>query len=174
MRSSSELRSSSSVRKHTKKAKHGKEKKKEKKEKEKEERKEKRRVPDGAQVGGKEQEMPERLIIGTATAFKKKYAYDYEKHEVDSGTVYICKKGNESCGANEVLVLRRQCSGWIAYAAHVVAPTDIQYRQGVFRCVQEDITKKGWHEWQMNWNAGAHVRGEENWYGSLWCETRLP
>ena len=89
MRSSSELRSSSSVRKHTKKAKHGEEKKKEKKEKEKEERKEKRRVPDGAQVGGKEQEMPERLIIGTATAFKKKYAYDYEKHEVDSGTVYI-------------------------------------------------------------------------------------
>ena len=119
--------------------------------------------------------MPERLIIGTATAFKKKYAYDYEKHEVDSGIVYICKKGNESCRANEVLVLRRQCPWWIAYASNVSADrTTIHCRQGVFRCLQEDITKEGSHKWEINWNASPNDGVEDNWHGTLWAETRLP
>ena len=42
-----------------------------------------------------EEQMPERLIIGTQEAFERDYAFPYEKKKIGSETIYVCTKGSE-------------------------------------------------------------------------------
>ena len=126
----------------------------------------------GGQRRPGESELPPFLTIGTEERSEKKNAYDYQRRDLDSGTVYICEKKNEWCHGTEVLVLKHEDGAWIAYAADITDMKNIQYRQGVWCCREDDITKKGRYEWQKNRNAGADVGVEAIWEGSLWCETR--
>ena len=47
-------------------------------------------VPDGPQVPGGGQQMPERLTIGTKKEFEKNYPFPYEKKQIGSETMYVC------------------------------------------------------------------------------------
>ena len=68
-------------------------------------------VPDGLQVPGGDQQMPqdgqlavpdgqlavqmpERLTIGTKKAFDKNYPFPYEKKQIGPETIYVCTKGS--------------------------------------------------------------------------------
>ena len=59
-------------------------------------------VPDGPQVPGGGQQMPERLTIGTKKAFEKNYAFPYEKKHIGSETIYVCTKGSDRARSNEL------------------------------------------------------------------------
>ena len=63
-------------------------------------------VPDGPQVPGGGQHMPERLTIGTKKAYEKNYPRPYEKKQIGSETIYVCTKGSDWARTHEVLVLR--------------------------------------------------------------------
>ena len=115
----------------------------------------------GGQRRPGESELPPFLTIGTEERSEKKNAYDYQRRDLDSGTVYICEKKNEWCRGNEVLVLKHEDGAWIAYVADIIDMKNIQCRQGVWCCREDDITKKGF---------GKAI--EAIWEGSLWCETR--
>ena len=133
-------------------------------------------VPDGPQVPGGGQEMPERLTIGTAKAFKNNYAFPYSKTQIGSETIYVCSKGSDFARANEVLVLRCDAGNWTAFDSDVSADgLTLQCRQPVFRCLATDITQPGWHRWQTNHYASpSDADLAVNWQVSLWAETRVP
>ena len=111
--------------------------------------------------------------IGTKNAFQKGDAYEYEESKEEK-EVYICKKGTESCGANQVLVLRRENKWWIAWAADATDQKKIIYGAPVFRTEAEEITTNNCaHMWQWNSNTDARSNDEGNWSGKLWCKTRV-
>ena len=88
--------------------------------------------------------MPEHLTIGTQKAFKRNYAFPYEKKQIASETVYVCTKGSEKARSDEVLVLRCEKETWTAYDSAVSADgSTLQCRQPVFRCLDTDITQLG-------------------------------
>ena len=133
-------------------------------------------VPDGPQVPGGGQQMPERLTIGTKKAFEKNYPFPYEKRQIGSETIYVCTKGSEWARTNEVLVLRCVTGIWIAYDSSV-SPDGLphQCRQPVFRSFATDITQPGWYKWQTNHAASPTNAGfAEDWHGDLCAETRVP
>ena len=133
-------------------------------------------VYNGQEVPGGGQQMPQQLTIGTQKAFKNKYAYAYEKRQMESETVYVCNKGSEWACPNEVLVLRYVGGIWIAYDSSL-SPDGLprQYRQPVFRCFATDITQPGPYKWEINHAASlTNVSSAENWHGDLWAETRVP
>ena len=133
-------------------------------------------VYNGQEVLGGGQQMPQQLTIGTKNAFKKNYAYAYEKRQMGSETCYVCTKGSEWAYPNEVLVLRYVGGIWIAYDSSL-SPDGLprQYRQPVFRCFATDITQPGPYKWEIN-HAASLTNGSsaENWHGDLWAETRVP
>ena len=139
-------------------------------------------VPDGPQVPGGGQQMPERLTIGTKKAFEKNYPFAYEKKEIGSETIYVCTKGSEKARRGEVLVLRcvtKQDGSpgtWTAFDSAVSADgSTLQCRQPVFRCLATDITQPGWHKWETNYVANPNGAGlSVDWQGALWAETRVP
>ena len=133
-------------------------------------------VPDGPQVQGRGQQMPERLTIGTRKAFEKNYPFAYEKKHMGSETIYVCTKGSEWARTNEVLVLRCVTGTWTAFDSAVSADgLTLQCRQPVFRCLATDITQPGWHNWQTNHAASPNDAGlAVDWHGALWAETRVP
>ena len=133
-------------------------------------------VPDGPQVPGRGQEMPEHFRIGTKKAFEENYAFPYEKRQIGSETIYVCTKGSEWARTNEVLVLRRVTGIWTAFDSDVSADgSTLQCRQPVFRCLATDITQPGWHNWQTNHAASPNDGGlAVQWDGALWAETRVP
>ena len=139
-------------------------------------------VPDGPQVPGGGQQMPERLTIGTRKAFEKNYPFPYEKTQIGSETIYVCTKGSQWARTNEVLVLRYltnqdgSSGTWTAFDSAVSANgSTLQCRQPVFRCLATDITQPGWHNWQTNDIASPNDAGlAVNWQGVLWAETRVP
>ena len=130
--------------------------------------------------------MPERLTIGTKKAFEKNYAFPYEKKQIGSETIYVCNKGSDWARTDEVLVLRCQSGTWTAFdgcrqavdTALLTQDLDaltLLCRQAVFRCIAEDITKPGRHEWQTNYAASYDTAGlAVDWQGALWAETRVP
>ena len=130
------------------------------------------------------QQEPNSFTIGTQKAFKNGYAYAYERKHIGSETVYICTKGSAWARANEILVLRRvhELPGdkgacvWTAFDGAISADgSTLQCRQAVFRCLETDITCKGWHNWQTNQAANSgQIWREVDWAGELWAETRYP
>ena len=132
-------------------------------------------VPEDPQVLGRQQQMPERLTIGTRKAFERNYAFPYSKTQIGSETIYVCSKGSDLAHANEVLVLRCVAGTWTAFDSDVSADgLTLQCRQPVFRCLATDITQPGWHKWQTNYNASPDDGGlEEDWQGALWAESRV-
>ena len=107
-------------------------------------------VPDGPQVPGKSQQMPEHLTIGTQKAFENNYAFPYQKTQIGSETIYVCTKGSEWARTSEVLVLRcvttqdNSPGTWAAFDSAVSANgSTLQCRQPVFRCLATDITQPG-------------------------------
>ena len=139
-------------------------------------------VPDGPQVPGGGQQMPERLTIGTKKAFEKNYAFQYEKIKIGAETVYVCMKGSNWARAGEVLVLRRETKEdgspgpWTAFDSAVGANGSTLYcRQPVFRCLATDITQPGVHSWETNHAANStDASFEVDWQGTLGAETRVP
>ena len=139
-------------------------------------------VPDGPEVPGKFQQMPEHLTIGTKKAFEKNYAFPYEKTQIGSETIYVCTKGSQWARTSEVLVLRCVTTQddspgtWTAFDSAVSANgSTLQCRQPVFRCLATDITQPGWHEWEINYAANPNDAGlSVDWQGALWAETRVP
>ena len=133
-------------------------------------------VPDGPQVPGGGQQMPEHLTIGTQKAFEKNYAFPYQKTQIGSETIYVCTKGSAWARQNEVLVLRCESETWTAFDSAVSADgLTLQCRQPVFRCLETDITQPGWHKWETNYDASPSDTGlSVNWQGELWAETRVP
>ena len=129
-------------------------------------------VPDGQLAV----QMPEHLTIGTKKAFKKNYAFPYEKKKIGSETIYVCNKGSDKAREGEVLVLRFQNGTWTAYDSAVSADgLTLQCRQPVFRCFGADITQPGRYCWQMNETASPSDAGlAVNWQSALWAETRVP
>ena len=114
------------------------------------------------QVPGTDQKKRLCFTIGTKNAFEKGYAYDYEESKKERG-VYICKKGNEYCSANQKLVLRRENKWWIAWAANVTDPKEIIYGTPVFRTEADEITKPNCaHVWQWNLNKDAKGNDDAN------------
>ena len=138
-------------------------------------------VPDGPQVPGKSQQMPEHLTIGTQKAFENNYAFPYQKTQIGSETIYVCNKGSEWARTSEVLVLRcvttqdNSPGTWTAFDSAVSANgSTLQCRQPVFRCLATDITQPGWHEWEINYAANPNDAGlSVDWQGALWAETRV-
>ena len=121
--------------------------------------------------------MPEHLTIGTKTAFKKGYAFPYKKKEIASETVYVCNKGSDNAKKDEVLVLRCEDDIWTAYDSAVkkTHKKRLTCRQPVFRCLHTDITRAGWHVWEMNHATSTNGEGDEpDWKGALQAETRVP
>ena len=120
--------------------------------------------------------MPERLTILITKAFEKKYAFAYEKMYIASEITFVCTKGSKWARPKEVLVLRRcETGAWIAYDGSIGADkTTLYLRQAVFRCRGENITKPGWHKWEINYNANKDATPvKEHWKGDLWAETRM-
>ena len=136
----------------------------------------KRRVQKEHADGG--QEMPEHLTIGTKTAFQNGYAFPYEKKKIASETVYVCNKGSDNAKKDEVLVLRCEDDIWTAYDSAIKntpKKKTLMCRQPVFRCLHTDITRAGWHQWQMNYAASTNGEGvQPDWQGALKAETRVP
>ena len=130
---------------------------------------------DGGEQAG-DQQMPERLIIGTTKAFENNYAFEYEKKQINDETIYVCTKGSEWARTNEVLVLRCEAGIWTAFDSAVSADgLTLQCRQPVFRCLATDITQPGWHTWQTNYAASPNDAGlAVDWQDALWAETRVP
>ena len=138
----------------------------------------KRRVQNEHEDGKKE--MPEHLTVGTKTAFQRGYAYPYTRMEIDLETIYVCNKGSDYVKKDEVLVLRCKNGIWTAYD-NVVKKTQkthkktLTCRQAVFRCLHTDITRAGWHVWEMNHATSTNGEGDEpDWKGALQAETRVP
>ena len=126
-------------------------------------------VPDGPQVPGGGQQMPDPdLIIGTRKAFERNQPYAYWKKQIDSEIIYVSNQGSEWAREDEVLVLRRDLSGtWTAFDTALIPGETLRCRQPVFRALgAADITQAGWHMWEMNY-------GGDEWQGSLWAETRV-
>ena len=106
------------------------------------------------------------------------------KKQVGPETIYVCTKGSAWARANEILVLRHvhelpRDEGvciWTAFDGAVSADgSTLQCRQAVFRCLETDITRKGWHNWQTNQAANSgQIWREVDWAGELWAETRHP
>ena len=133
-------------------------------------------VPDGPQVPGGGQQMPEHLTMGTKKAFEQNYPFPYEKTQIGSETIYVCTKGSQWARTNEVLVLRCVTGTWTAFDSAVSADgLTLQCRQPVFRCLATDITQPGWYNWQTNVTADPNNAGTAvDWQGDLWAETRVP
>ena len=133
-------------------------------------------VPDGPQVPGGGQHMPERLTIGTRKAFEKNYPFPYVKTHIGSETIYVCTKGSEWARTNEVLVLRCVTGTWTAFDSAASADgLTLQCRQPVFRCLATGITQPGWHKLQTNHAASPNGAGlSVDWQGALWAETPVP
>ena len=124
------------------------------------------------QVPGTDQHL-HKFTIGTKNAFQKGDAYEYEESKEEK-EVYICKKGTESCGANQVLVLRRENKWWIAWAADATDQKKIIYGTPVFRTEAQEITTNNCaHMWQWNLNKDARTNDDGDWSGELWCTTRV-
>ena len=103
-----------------------------------------------------EEKMPEAFSVGTRRAYAKGYAYPYNKQKIDMETVYVCNKGSDSARDNEFLVLRRESDAWIAYNSSRTGNL-LTCRNGTFRS-KDDITKAGYHLWEMNKSA---TKGQE-------------
>ena len=139
-------------------------------------------VPDGPQVPGGGQQMPEHLTIGTKKAFQNNYPFPYEKTQIGSETVYVATKGSPWARPSEFLVLRcvmeqdGSSGTWTAWdSAVLVNGSTLQCREPVFRCLATDITQPGWHPWQINDDASPSGAGfSVDWQGELWAETRVP
>ena len=133
-------------------------------------------VPDGPQVPGRGQEMPEHFRIGTKKAFEENYAYHYEKRQIGLEIIYVCTKGSKWSRKNELLVLRYEAGTWTAYDSDVSANgRTLHCRQPVFQCLDTDITKPGWHQWQTNDAASRNADGlTVDWRGALRAETKVP
>ena len=127
-------------------------------------------IPDGPQ----EQLMPEHYSIGTKNAFRDKKAWSYKKKHLKSETIYVSDKGSKCARKDEVLVLRRVDMMWTAFDCVLTADGKIHHqRQAVFRSHEADITRQGWHKWQMNDAASVGNDGsEEEWGDLLWAQTR--
>ena len=121
-------------------------------------------------------DMPEHLTIGTKEEFEENYALTYKKRLVASEIVDVCNEGSAWARADEFLVLRCEQNIWTAYdSAFNVRGSTLQCRQPVFRCLDTDITRAGWHEWQTNYVASPKDAGfAVDWQGALWAETRVP
>ena len=118
--------------------------------------------------------MPQRFTIGTQAAFNNNDAYLYEKEELASETIYVCEKGSNYKREGEKLVLRREGDTWTAYDCVFSDDGKIQkWRQAVFRCKGDNITKPGTYVWETNSNASPrNESSEEKWEGDLPAETR--
>ena len=117
-------------------------------------------VPDGPQVPGGGQQMPEHLTIGTKKAFENNYPFRYERKQIGSETIYVCTKGSEWARTNEVLVLRCETGTWTAFDSAVSANGSTRQRcQPVCRCLAADITQPGWHTWETNYDANSNDAG---------------
>ena len=113
-------------------------------------------------------ELPETLSIGTRKAFARDNAYPYVKEQIGSEIIYICNKGSEWARPHEVLVLRRENGAWTAYDTYISSDKkkELNCRQAVFRCQSSDITQRGWHSWQINYNASPDGTGSPvDWQG---------
>ena len=128
-------------------------------------------------------QMPDTFRIGTKKAIENNYSFLYTKKQVGSEILYICDKGSQWARANEQLVLRyvpraKASSGgiWTAYDSDVNQNgTTLQFRQAVFRCIDDDITQPGWHVWEINYAANKNGDGLYcAWEGQLWAETIVP
>ena len=115
---------------------------------------------------------PSKFDIGTKNAFEKGYAFSYTQQTIGSEVVYVCSKGSQWAGADEILVLCEQAGIWTAWDS-VIDGAILRCRQPVFRC-NEDITAPGWHTWSTNHDASSDGDGSAiNWAGALKAETRL-
>ena len=138
-------------------------------------------VPDGSQVPGRGQQLPDHLTIGTKNAFERNIAFPYKKKQIGEETIYLCNKGSDWARADEVLVLRcetNEDSGrrtWTAFDSVVTADgSTLSCRQAVFRCSETDITQPGWHDWETNYAATSDEEGRpDDWHGTVRAETRL-
>ena len=122
-------------------------------------------------------ELPDTLSIGTRKAFARDNAYPYAKEQIGSEIIYICNKGSEWARPHEVLVLRHENGAWTAYDTYISSDKkkELNCRQAVFRCQSSDITQRGWHSWQINYNANPDGTGSPvDWQGELLAETRVP
>ena len=126
-------------------------------------------LPGGEQPG----EMPESFCIGTDRAYQRGYAYPYKKQHIDMETVYVCNRGSDTARDGEFLVLRQEPDAWVAYNSSLVG-NKLRMRQGAFRCT-DDITKAGYHSWQMNKTATAEQEFDDPvWSDFMWCRTEVP
>ena len=121
-------------------------------------------------------DMPEHLTIGTKEEFEENCALTYKKRQIGSEIIYVCSEGSAWARADEFLVLRCEQNIWTAYdSAFNVLGSTLQCRQPVYRCLDTDMTRAGWHKWQTNRAADATDDGTEpNWQGGLLAETRVP
>ena len=128
-------------------------------------------IPDCLQ----EQLMPDHFTIGRRNAVRIKDAWSYKKLQLKSETIYVSDKGSRYARNNEVLVLRRVDDMWTAFDCVLTADGKIhQQRQAVFRSHEADITREGYHKWQMNDAASVdnNEGSEEVWRGTLRAITK--
>ena len=120
-------------------------------------------------------DRPDHLTIRFTKEFEENYALTYKKKLIASEIVYVCSEGSAWARRDEFLVLRCEQNIWTAYDSAVnVLGSTLQCRQPVYRCLDTDMTRAGWHEWQTNRAADATDDGfAPNWQGALQAETRL-
>ena len=127
-------------------------------------------------------QWPNKIAIGTTTAWERCDFYTYTKVQVGREPVYLCDRESGYGRRGEFLMLRCEkfqdgVLMWTAYDTLLQKDQDgsstVWCRQAVFRCVGKDITKPGIYEWQMNQNAGRNnVEQSVRWYGNLRAETK--
>ena len=117
-------------------------------------------------------EMPEYFSIGTKRAYERGYEYPYRKQIINMQTVYVCNRRSESGRVNEFLLLVREPDAWVACDAKRVGDK-LTMRQRIFRS-RDDITKAGYHIWQINKSATQEQEFDDPvWGGSLMCLTQV-
>ena len=109
-------------------------------------------APNGPQVPGESEPMPDQFLIGTQNDFQNNNAYRYTKKVIGSVTIYLCNKGSEHSRPGEKLLLRKESDGsWIAWDSSLTAnKKTILCRQAVFRCWAPNVTKPGGYTWGTN------------------------
>ena len=118
---------------------------------------------------------PEAILIGTARAFERNYAYKYARKYVADEWIYVSGKGSQFCTTDEFLVLRKQNDYWIAWDSLLLVGKQqkLLCRQAIFRSA-DDILQAGWHQWDTNHNANDSddASVDPDWHSDLRAETR--
>ena len=129
---------------------------------------------------------PETIYIGTQTAYRKNYAFEYNMLKRDDGEagVYICEQTTEYGLPHDIMFIVHHNGWWIACEGCTCDDgVTLQIRQPCFR-TQENFWEADWHVWEMN--VARHSKNyseldgivngprlaNATWGGRLSCETK--